>query len=275
MMSSGIPLWSDGLAGDGLAGDARRARYSTLMLLADGRFPSGGHAYSAGMEQAITWGDVRDLAGAEEFLAGRVETLGPMAAQVAAAGNVAAHGAAKAVAPAGRQSGRTLGEDLDLLDEAVDARLASASARSVSREQGHRWLRAVRAAWPAWVPSASYVVLDGRHGWVVLGAVGAAVGLVPSDVARVALYDLVSAPLWAAVRLLGLDPFAALEVLVGVLARADPLASSSAAAAANGAAGTGGTGGTGGTEWISWLAAPLSELAAEAHLQREERLFAS
>lgn len=240
------------------------------MLLADGRFPSGGHAYSAGMEQAITWGDVRDLAGAEEFLAGRVETLGPMATQVAAAANVAAHGEAKVVVPAGRQSGRALREDLDRLDEAVDARIASASARSVSREQGHRWLRAVRAAWPAWVPSAPCVVLDGRHGWVVLGAVGAAVGLVPSDVARVALYELVSAPLWAAVRLLGLDPFAALEVLAGVLASADPLASSSATTAGAVAGGS-----PGGTEWISWLAAPLSELAAEAHLQREERLFAS
>ena len=68
MMSFEIPLWSDVLPGDVLPGDChgggRRARYSTLMLLADGRFPSGGHAYSAGMEQAITWGDVRDLAGA-------------------------------------------------------------------------------------------------------------------------------------------------------------------------------------------------------------------
>ncbi len=272
MMSFEIPLWSDGLPGDVLPGDChgggRRARYSTLMLLADGRFPSGGHAYSAGMEQAITWGDVRDLAGAEEFLAGRVESLGPMATQVAAAANVAAHGAAKVVVPVGRQPGTTLRGDLDLLDEAVDARVASASARSVSREQGHRWLRAVRAAWPAWVPSAPSIGLDRRHGWVVLGAVGATVGLAPSDVARVALYELVSAPLWAAVRLLGLDPFAALEVLAGMLARADHLASSSAA-------GVAASGCPGGTEWISWLAAPLSELAAEAHLRREERLFAS
>ena len=46
----------------------------SVLLLADGRFPAGGHAYSAGVESAVDVGDVRDLATLERYLDGRLAT---------------------------------------------------------------------------------------------------------------------------------------------------------------------------------------------------------
>ncbi|MDP9074601.1 MAG: urease accessory protein, partial [Actinomycetota bacterium] len=42
------------------------------LLLADGRFPGGGHAHSGGLEAAVADGSVADLAGLEAFLIGRL-----------------------------------------------------------------------------------------------------------------------------------------------------------------------------------------------------------
>ena len=47
-----------------------------LLLLADGRFPSGGHAQSAGVESAVAHGDVVDIETLERYLAGRLATTG-------------------------------------------------------------------------------------------------------------------------------------------------------------------------------------------------------
>ena len=49
---------------------------AALLLLADGRFPSGGHANSAGVESAVAQGDVVDVATLERYLAGRLATTG-------------------------------------------------------------------------------------------------------------------------------------------------------------------------------------------------------
>jgi urease accessory protein len=243
-----------------------------LLLLTDGRFPSGGHAYSAGMEQAVYWGDVADLAGAEAFAAGRTATSSTVAAQVAAAAAVVATDAAPGEA-------RLL---LDALDGEVDARLASAAGREVSRQQGRRWLRTVRGVWPevlagAWSGDGSATdPLAGRHGWVVTGAVAGRLGLSAADAATVTLYELVGTPLWSAVRLLGLDPVAAASVVARLVAGEEPAARHAAVeAAARTVADLAGTGRTVDWSWVSWATAPLSDLASEAHLRREERLFAS
>ena len=45
---------------------------AALLLLADGRFPSGGHAHSCGMEEAVADGRVRDLSTLDGFLRGRM-----------------------------------------------------------------------------------------------------------------------------------------------------------------------------------------------------------
>ncbi|MDG4797492.1 urease accessory UreF family protein [Micromonospora sp. WMMD1082] len=68
-----------------------------LLLLADGRFPAGAHAHSAGLEAAVAAGRVTDLATLGEYLRGRLATAGLVAAAfTAAACRAAGHGAAGA-----------------------------------------------------------------------------------------------------------------------------------------------------------------------------------
>ncbi|HKT03753.1 MAG TPA: urease accessory protein UreF, partial [Rugosimonospora sp.] len=58
---------------------------STLLLLADGRYPAGGHAHSGGLEAACAAGRVHDLDSLEGFLRGRLATAGLVGAAFAAA----------------------------------------------------------------------------------------------------------------------------------------------------------------------------------------------
>lgn len=75
---------------------------AALLVLADGRFPAGGHAHSGGAEPAVTAGRIRDTPTLEAFCRGRLHTAGLVGAGLAAA---AASGC-----------------DPLLLDEAADAR---------------------------------------------------------------------------------------------------------------------------------------------------------
>ncbi|MFG1710481.1 urease accessory protein UreF [Nonomuraea sp. M3C6] len=103
--------------------------HAALLVLADGRFPAGGHAHSGGAEAAVTAGRVRDVAGLQEFCRGRLHTSGLVAAGLAAA-------AAAGYAPL-------------LLDEAADARTPVPALRHVARRLGRQLLRAARAGWPS------------------------------------------------------------------------------------------------------------------------------
>src|SRR6185312_15183722 len=58
---------------------------AALLLLADGRFPAGGHAHSGGVEAAVAAGGVHDLPTLESFLTGRAATVGAVAAAFCAA----------------------------------------------------------------------------------------------------------------------------------------------------------------------------------------------
>ncbi|MYS52351.1 urease accessory protein UreF, partial [Streptomyces sp. SID6013] len=78
---------------------------AALLVLADGRFPAGGHAHSGGAEAAVRAGRVTDAASLEAFCRGRLHTSGVVAACVAAAA--------------------ALGADPGDLDRAVDARTPS------------------------------------------------------------------------------------------------------------------------------------------------------
>jgi urease accessory protein len=244
---------------------------TVMMLLTDGRFPSGGHAYSAGMEQAVTWGDVNDLRTAEAFASGRASAAAIMAAQVVAV----AHGSGTGDRPVG-----SVRRELDRLDEETDARTASGAAREISRQQGRRWLRAAQGTWPDRLSGqeagtdAAFGLL-GRNGWVVIGAASALLGLGGEDAATVALYELVGTPVWAAVRLLGLDPMKAAAVVARLVTgfEQDVRRAAREAQRISASVGTGET--PSDLSWISWSTAPLSDLASEAHLRREERLFAS
>jgi urease accessory protein len=64
---------------------------TNLLLLADGRFPAGGHAHSGGIEAAVMAGRVTNVDTLAEFLAGRLTTSGRVAAGLAAAAAAGVH----------------------------------------------------------------------------------------------------------------------------------------------------------------------------------------
>jgi urease accessory protein len=100
-----------------------------LLLLADGRFPAGGHAHSGGMETAVAAGAVKDMETLSAFLAGRLATAGLSAAGLAAASC-------------------TLKHPWATLDAEADARTPSPALREVGRRQGRQMLRTARALRP-------------------------------------------------------------------------------------------------------------------------------
>ncbi|SEG70533.1 urease accessory protein [Actinacidiphila yanglinensis] len=221
---------------------------AALLLLADGRFPAGGHAHSGGAEAAVAEGRLRDAGTLAEFCRGRLHTTGLVAAALAAAA--------------------TSGADPLGLDDAADARTPSAAQRAVSRRLGRQLLRAARAVWPA--PALDDLAAArprGVHQPVVLGLTAASAGLLPLDAAYAAAYDCVSTPASAAVRLLGLDPFQAAAVLAALAAEVDSVAEE--------AEGAGRRALREGPAALPAGSAPLLDLGAEAHAGWAVRLFAS
>ncbi|MGW6776309.1 urease accessory protein UreF, partial [Streptomyces sp. NPDC055037] len=49
---------------------------AALLVLADGRFPAGGHAHSGGAEPAVAEGRIRDADSLASFCRGRLHTAG-------------------------------------------------------------------------------------------------------------------------------------------------------------------------------------------------------
>ncbi len=217
------------------------------LLLADGRFPAGGHAHSGGLEAAVSDGRVHDVASLASFVAGRLATVGRVAAGLAAA------------ACSGRWP-------VAVLDAEADARISSPALRRASRVQGRQLLRAASHAWPVTVEATS----SSAHHAVAMGIVSAAAGLGPVDAARWAAYDAVMAPATAGVRLLGLDPFAVAALVAGLTTAIDEVAAEAAAFVAGPIiAGPVDPGD------LPCQAAPLLDMGAEAHAREEVRLFAS
>lgn len=211
------------------------------MLLADGRFPAGGHAHSGGLEPAVSAGSVHDLATLELFLRGRLRTAGLVAAALAAA--------ACARGP----------EAFPALDAEADARTPSPAQRETSRRQGRALLRAARTAWPQ-ASQLHELATGGQppHHPIVLGAAAAAAGCTPRQAALIVAYQSVTGPASAAVRLLALDPLAVNALLAALAPDIDAVASQASSA----------------TE-LPCLSAPALDLLAEAHARSELRLFAS
>jgi urease accessory protein len=211
---------------------------ATLLLLADGRLPSGGHAHSGGLEAQVSAGRVRDVHGLGGFLRGKLATAGLVTASFAAA------------------ACRRTGQWRDL-DAGLDARTPSPALRKASRAQGRALLRAGRAMWP--------VAAVGRdvHQPVALGVLAAAAGLTPTEAAVAAAHGTVTGSASAAVRLLGLDPY---EVH-GLLARLAPDCDRIAADAAERSGDP--------VDLLPAAGAPLLDIGAELHATWEVRLFAS
>ncbi len=253
---------------------------ATLLVLADGRLPAGTHAHSGGLEAQVTAGRVRDVAGLAGFLHGKLATSGLVAAAFAAAACRRTDGWVE-------------------LDLGLDARTPSPALRKASRAQGRALLRAGRAMWPAptigpdsSAPAALAAPAIGPelfgsgagsgagsgsraglgrwpaigrepHQPVALGVLAAVAGLGPDAAAVAAAHGTVSGAASAAVRLLGLDPFA----VHGLLARLAPDIDRIAAQAAIQAGDP--------VDDLPAAGAPLLDVGAELHATWEVRLFAS
>jgi urease accessory protein len=205
-----------------------------LLLLLDSRSPAGAHSHSGGMEPAVIHGLVHDLADVEQFCQTRLRTAGLIAADFAAA--------ACALGPDAPTSAWRA------LDAEFEARLPSEALRAASRQLGNGLRRLVRAMLPG-------CDLPAMHHPLVLGAAVAAAGGTSELAAQAAALGTITVPASAAVRLLGLDPFA-------VQAMLSRLAAEIAAMALPG----------GGLRAAS---APALDLLADVHHTAEVRLFAS
>jgi urease accessory protein len=172
-----------------------------LLILADGRFPSGGHAYSAGVESAVRRGDVYDEPSLERYLRARLATTGVTDAAFAAR-TAAAHSSVTGSTVIGDREFALLA----CLDAEFTARVVSPRQRLVSRQLGRQLARGASAVWPSPLLSALAAVPGGPHQPIVVGATVAGAGGTPSDAATIALHHLAAAVSTAAIRLLGLDP---------------------------------------------------------------------
>ncbi|MEU2713146.1 urease accessory UreF family protein [Streptomyces sp. NPDC007205] len=221
---------------------------AALLVLADGRFPAGGHAHSGGAEAAVRAGRITSAATLEDFCRGRLHTAGLVAGALAAAA--------------------VLGADPRDLDAAADARTPSPALRTAARRLGRQLLRAARAAWPCHeLDALAGQFPKGAHQPVVLGLAARAAGLAPEDAAYCAAYESVSGPATATVRLLSLDPFDATGVLARLAPELDRVADTAVDAARRVL--------DEGVDALPASSGPLLEVAAEWHAAWPVRLFAS
>jgi urease accessory protein len=221
---------------------------AALLVLADGRFPAGGHAHSGGAEAAVKAGRVTGAASLEDFCRGRLHTAGLVSASLAAAA--------------------VLGVDPVELDAAADARTPSPALRVAARKLGRQLMRAARATWPAAeLDALAREFPKGAHQPVVLGVAGRAAGLDAVDAAYCAVYESVSGPASATVRLLSLDPFDATAVLARLAPELDRVADRAVEAAREVV--------EVGVDALPAASAPLLEISAELHAAWAVRLFAS
>lgn len=221
---------------------------AALLVLADGRFPAGGHAHSGGAEAAVKAGRITGAASLEYFCRGRLHTAGLVSAGFAAAA--------------------ALGVDPVELDAAADARTPSPALRVAARKLGRQLMRAARATWPsAELEAVARDFPKGAHQPVVLGLVARAAGLGAVDAAYCAAYESVGGPATATVRLLSLDPFDATAVLARLAPELDRVADQAVEAARRVL--------DEGADALPAASAPLLEIGAEVHAAWPVRLFAS
>jgi urease accessory protein len=265
-----------------------------LLLLLDSRAPAGAHHHSAGMEAAIMAGLVTDLAGTEDFCQTRLRTSARVAASFAAAScrllsaeragldptllsaerhgldptllSAERHGLDPTLLSAERHGlDPTLPAELAVLDAEYEARVPSEATRRASRELGRGLGRLLRSVVPETDLGTAFSRCAGPapHHPLVLGAGVALAGGDPELAGRAAALGACAGPASAALRLLGLDPFA----VHAMLARLAPGIDECAVFAA-GCAG-----------WppsaLPAHGAPALDLLADYHLTAEVRLFAS
>ena len=245
-----------------------------LMLLLDTRAPAGAHHHSGGMEAAVGTGLVAGLSDLEDFCRARLRTSARVAAAFAAAAcRLQAGFPERAPLPAPGSSDASRGDAAPWpppdpwveLDAEFDARTPSAAMRAASRQLGGGLLRLLRSLQPeaALVTPWAYGARPAPHHPLVLGAGVSLAGGSPELAARAAALAACASPASAAVRLLGLDPFA----VQAMLARLAPGIDECARRTAKDAAGP--------PSSLPADGAPALDLLADFHLTSEVRLFAS
>jgi urease accessory protein len=177
---------------------------SSLLLLADGRFPDGTHAHSHGLEAAVDAGRVHDIDSLADYVRARLWTSGrtdAAAARLAAAG----------VNP-------------EVLDAAWCVRTPSAFARSTSRSLGRSLARTAARV----VPDRPNELADRRPPVqpVALGLLAAAIGCDADEAALASAHGLAATLSAAGLRLLSLDPFDVAGVLLRLRPDVDGIAAS-------------------------------------------------
>jgi urease accessory protein len=241
-----------------------------LLLLLDSRAPAGAHHHSGGMEAAVGTGLVTNLAGLEDFCRAKLRTSARVCAAFAAA---SCHLAERAVVLAAQNgSARPGAESLvravgewALLDAEFEARTPSEAMRTASRQLGRGLVRLVRSVQPEADLATAFSGCAGPapHHPLVLGAAVSLAGGGPDLAARAAALAACAGPASAAVRLLGLDPFAVQATLARLAPGIDACAAAAVLAAQASPAA------------LPADAAPALDLLADFHLTAEVRLFAS
>jgi urease accessory protein len=221
------------------------------LLLADSRFPGGGHVHSGGLEEAAARKLVTGESDLARFLTGRLHTAGALAATFAAA---AAHAT---------KTGQT---PWLALDAELDARTPSPAQRKASRAQGRGTARAGHRAWPSPVLDTLLTDTPRPHHPIIVGVLTALAGGGPEDAALTVCYLAVSGPASAAIRLLGLDPFGVNAIIARLANDMRDVAEAAAKTAAHR------------PEDLPAPGSPALDLLAEAHdrhHKEEVRLFVS
>ena len=212
-----------------------------LLALADSRLPTGAHAHSGAMEEAIASGFVFDIASAEAFLVRKTKTAGLTGA------SIAAHLAA----------GRC---DVAEAERLADARTPSSAGREASREQGRGLARLAKTSWPDFAAAPAGrgggALPPRPHLTTVLGSLGGYLGLEAADVAALFVYTSMSAAATAAQRLLALDP----SLMAAATLRLSALCDETSERAAS---------------RLQELSDPLGDVLAERHVLRDQALFRS
>ncbi|WP_231445037.1 urease accessory protein UreF [Brevibacterium zhoupengii] len=229
----------------------RNTSRATLLMLGDGRLPSGGYAHSGGLEQAIRQGWVTDVTDLKDFLRGRLHTTGLMNAAFAVS---ARH------ILGDHHSLAEVGDRLTILDAELCARTPAPALRKTGEWLGTLMLRSMQRIHP-------HPLLEnlpkGLQQPLVYGAVGQALGVGAAETAAVVLHEAVTGPATAAVKLMSIDPFQAHGAILSLGEELDVAAEAAAAYELTPA------------RDLPALSSPLSDFAAEMHVKDHVRLFAS
>jgi urease accessory protein len=219
------------------------AAHTVALLLADARLPSGGHAFSAGVEPALQGGLERQAVGA--FLRARARTTTLVDAGTAVVA---------------RRAGLT-GTSYAPIERAWAARTPSRAARTASSDLGRGLHRLAQRLWPHSPAIGALTSGDAASPPrpIVLGAIAAHAGLDAETLVRVAVYDDMAGGVAALLKLEPGDPVDGVRLVIDACAAVDPLISQLAALDS--------------PEAIPAASAPQAEAWTEAHAATNRRLF--